>query len=186
MKNNIWASVVIVAILSTAFVGIVVNAATDTRTQTSERSISETSTRSDLKEIRMVSLDMGWKFSKSGNILRNDSVNDMFLPIVLKNWPLPKTDCSVTCGADAGGWWCEITCESGSYTFTSRSITFWDPERGWVTAYSIDRTYDESGNTYHLSAEYWRISSGGEIVGRIKLDVTGGVFGNNEQHCQNY
>ena len=186
MKNKIWVCVAVVVILSAAAVGIKVNAATGAGVQAGELSNLVTPTRLDLYETGLVSPDEGWILGKSGNVLRNDSVNHVFLPIVLKNWPPPTPDCSVTCGADAGGWWCGITCESGSSSSTSESWQFFDPARGIVTAYSIDRTYANSGNTYHISAQYWRVSSGGSVVGRVKLDVTGGVFGNNTQHCQNY
>jgi hypothetical protein len=94
--------------------------------------------------------------------------------------------CGVTCEADAGGWSVNITCESGASTSRSQSLRYHDDTRGWVTLYSIDRTYTNSGNTYHISAEYWRVYPGGNAVGRISLNVTGGVFGENAQHCQNY
>jgi hypothetical protein len=92
----------------------------------------------------------------------------------------------VTCGANAGGWWVNITCEFGSYTSRTEPFQYWDDTRGWVTHYKIDRTYANSGNTHHISAEYWRVSSGGVLVGRVWMNVTGGVFGNDTQHCQNY
>ena len=99
---------------------------------------------------------------------------------------VPPPPCSVTCGANAGGWWADITCESGSYTSYTESFQYWDDTRGWVTHYEIDRTYADSGNTYHISAEYWRVYSEGNLVGRVSMNVTGGVFGDNAQHCQNY
>jgi len=97
--------------------------------------------------------------------------------------PLPP--CSVTCGADASRWWVNITCESGSTSSTTSSYQYYDSTRGWVTHYEIDRTYNDSGNTYHITAEYWQVYTG-VIEGRVTVDVTGGAFGENTQHCQNY
>lgn len=98
---------------------------------------------------------------------------------------VPPPPCAVTCGADAYGWWVNITCESGPTSSRSESFQYWDPARGWVTHYEIDRTYTDSGRTYHITAEYWRVFTG-VIEGRVTVNVTGGVFGENTQHCQNY
>jgi hypothetical protein len=98
---------------------------------------------------------------------------------------VPPPSCSVTCGADASSWWTNISCESGPTTSTVVSMLYWDDTRGWVYLYDVDRTYTDSGNTYNILAEYWRVFVG-EIVGRVSVRVKGGVFGENEQHCQNY
>ena len=99
---------------------------------------------------------------------------------------VPPPPCEVTCEANANGWQAHITCESGSASSRTESFQYWDDNRGWVTHYEIDRTFADSGNTYHITAEHWRVSSGGNIVGRVWVNVTGGVFGENTQHCQNY
>ena len=98
---------------------------------------------------------------------------------------VPPPACDVTCGAN-GGWWADISCETGSSSSKVFSLQYWDDNRGWVRIYDVERTYDESGNTYDMIAEYWRVSSGGATVARMWVDVSGGVFGDNKQHCQNY
>jgi uncharacterized protein (DUF2345 family) len=93
---------------------------------------------------------------------------------------------SPTCDVCCGYAWVSITCESGSSTRSIESWQYFQSTRGIVTGFQEDRTYDNTGQSYSINGSYWQISSGGEIQGRIEVTVTGGVFGENVQYCQNY
>jgi PKD repeat protein len=97
--------------------------------------------------------------------------------------PLPQ--CGITCKADRNGWSLKITCESGSASYSTTSYQYWSEEKGWVTHYDIKITFENTGNIYVVDADYWKIYSEG-IIGQIVVDVSGGIFGDNVMHCQNF
>ncbi len=161
-------------------------------------SVPSPTTQEDLEGISMLSATDGWAVGSHGTILHYGPLADTptpspsLTPSITPTGPTPTPTitstapaCSISCSASAGGWAVNISCESGSTSSTSESFRFWDDTRGWVTSYSIDRTYQNSGRTYHIEAEYWQVYTT-QVEGRLTVDVTGGVFGANTQHCQNY
>jgi len=97
--------------------------------------------------------------------------------------PTPTPTCQVNCEADGWDWEITITCESGQYTTALHDSVKYG---GHVYTATLDqeRTYENTGNKYKIA---------GDIVGDVSKDtasfyitVTGGVFGENTQHCQNY
>ncbi|MFN8498780.1 MAG: hypothetical protein U0641_13090 [Anaerolineae bacterium] len=99
--------------------------------------------------------------------------------------PHPPVSSRLRCGASDEGWTLDIVDESGGYNGSYVSFQFWDDLRGWVYAFRVERTYLNSNRTYHMDAEYWRVWTG-VLQGRVWASVTGGVFGNNAQYCQNF
>ena len=99
---------------------------------------------------------------------------------------VPPPPCAVSCYADSSGAGFGVSCESGQITQSSSCYQAWDDTHGWVTHCSGTRTYTSTGNTYSFVLETWRFVSNGVVKSAVSVDVRGGVFGDNVQHCQNY
>lgn len=99
--------------------------------------------------------------------------------------PRPPVSSHLRCGATYDSWYLTIVDETGPFNGHYISYQFFDEVRGLVLYYDMTRTYTDTNRTYHINAEFWRVYDGG-VQGRIWTDVTGGVFGNNTQYCQNY
>ncbi|MFX1586932.1 MAG: ankyrin repeat domain-containing protein [Promethearchaeota archaeon] len=97
----------------------------------------------------------------------------------------PPPACALECtGSDQSGLNIKITCESGRYTSSMRSMRGWDEGKGWVTYYSGTRTYEESGNIYKIEAQIWSYASKeGPIKVAYSAEVSGGAFGETPRIC---
>ena len=101
--------------------------------------------------------------------------------------PTPTETCSVSCstpsGYCTGSWTVSLSCESGSY---SQSSSCYNCSVGGIigTCCDVERAYNSSGNTYYMDVFYYNYA--GVPHCRLSVDVWGGVFGSDVQHCQNY
>jgi hypothetical protein len=78
----------------------------------------------------------------------------------------------------------EITCESGEYTSSMKSMRAWDDQKGWVTHIEETRTYKKSGNEYKIVASaYPYVSGDSPIMVGYHVEVTGGAFGEIPKIC---
>lgn len=77
----------------------------------------------------------------------------------------------------------EITCESGEYAQTVVSWKDVDERKKLVTRFEGERTYEDSGNTYEITAYAWQELWEGTWKIRYHIEITGGVFGETPQIC---
>lgn len=105
--------------------------------------------------------------------------------------PTPTPTCSVECEGSYDSFSrgpslsVEITCESGASTQTVFSYKGWvgENKETWGTHFNVERTYEDSGNTYEITAYAWEEYVEGAIKVRYHIEVTGGVFGETPQIC---
>jgi hypothetical protein len=125
--------------------------------------------------------------------------------------PTPTPSCGLECtGSEGPSLSIIITCESGEFSSVTKSreewdddkdqwvtiaasesdeifesITIWkewDEDKGqWGTRFEGVRTYKNSGNEYKIVAVAY-----GDWEPQYHVEVTGGVFGDEPQYCQNY
>lgn len=94
--------------------------------------------------------------------------------------PTPEL-CKVECSEGV-----VITCESSSASYES---SCWDEmgEKGLLRRCDVTAKFEESGNVYKFdSTSYMAKTSDGKVQERREVTVTGGVFGDESQSCQNY
>jgi photosystem II stability/assembly factor-like uncharacterized protein len=99
---------------------------------------------------------------------------------------VPPPPCSVECeGSPGPSLKIQLTCESGKYTQTVFSYDGWVDENKevWGTNFGGERTYEDSGNTYEITAYAWEEYGEGAVKVRYHIEVTGGVFGETPQIC---
>lgn len=95
---------------------------------------------------------------------------------------VPPPPCSVDCSTGVA-----ITCESGSASYMSECWDEWSDEKGWLRRCKVTATYEESGNVYEFDYTSYKVqTSDGKVQELIEVTVTGGVFGDEPQYCQNY
>jgi len=80
-----------------------------------------------------------------------------------------------------------ITCESGQASYESFCFNKADEEKGLLNVCEITVTYAESENVYKIiTKSYMAQTSEGNVQKRREVELTGGVFGDETQYCQNY
>jgi len=110
------------------------------------------------------------------------------VPLPPTSTPIPSTP---TCSVDCAGGEITITCESGlaSYKSFCRQETT-EIKAGvevWARLCDVTATYEESANVYEFDAVSFQCrTSDGEFQDCVEVTVTGGVFGDDPQYCQNY
>jgi hypothetical protein len=93
--------------------------------------------------------------------------------------PVP---CTVDCSEGV-----TITCESGPVSYTSFCWNEASEEKGWTRRCEVTATFEKSGNNYEFDVtSYTAKVAQGKFQNRVEVIVTGGVFGDEPQYCQNY
>jgi hypothetical protein len=96
--------------------------------------------------------------------------------------PTPTPACKVDCSGGVA-----ITCESGGASYRSDCWNQVSEKKGLLRLCQVTATYAKSGNTYKFeTTSYLAQDSKGDVQERLEVKVSGGLFGDKSQYCQNY
>lgn len=100
---------------------------------------------------------------------------------------LTAEDCELSCEVSTDSLSVEISCETGQNTTEmndSTSVEYDDTSTIYTMTIDEQRTYTNSGNTYHITGTVIFEQVGSSMsLESYDLSVTGGVFGENVQTC---